>query len=94
MFPQIFGKYVLEREIAAGGMARVYLATLRGAVGFREAARGQTDPARARVDEPSCGASSRKPRPAVELSHPNIVPVYELGVEQGIYYIAMELATG
>ena len=36
MFPQIFGKYVLEREIAAGGMARVYLATLRGAVGFEK----------------------------------------------------------
>ena len=36
MFPQLFGKYVLEREIAAGGMARVYLATLRGAVGFEK----------------------------------------------------------
>jgi serine/threonine-protein kinase len=31
---------------------------------------------------------------AVELSHPNIVPVYELGVEQGVYYIAMELCEG
>jgi serine/threonine-protein kinase len=30
----------------------------------------------------------------VELSHPNIVPVYELGVEQGIYYLAMELCDG
>lgn len=30
----------------------------------------------------------------VELSHPNIVPVYELGVEQGVYFIAMELAEG
>ena len=36
MFPQIFGKYVLEREIAAGGMARVFLATLRGAEGFEK----------------------------------------------------------
>jgi hypothetical protein len=36
MFPQIFGKYVLEREIAAGGMARVLLATLRGAGGFEK----------------------------------------------------------
>jgi serine/threonine-protein kinase len=30
----------------------------------------------------------------VELSHPNIVPVYELGVEQGVYFIAMEFAEG
>ena len=27
----------------------------------------------------------------VALSHPNIVPVYELGVEQGTYFLAMEL---
>jgi serine/threonine-protein kinase len=31
---------------------------------------------------------------AVGLSHPNIVPVYELGVEQGVYYIAMEYCPG
>jgi serine/threonine-protein kinase len=30
----------------------------------------------------------------VELSHPNIVPVYELGVEQGVFFIAMEFAEG
>jgi hypothetical protein len=36
MFPQIFGKYVLERELASGGMARVFLATLRGAGGFEK----------------------------------------------------------
>ena len=28
------------------------------------------------------------------LSHPNIVPVYELGVEQGTYFLAMELVEG
>src|SRR6185436_8301467 len=31
---------------------------------------------------------------SVLLSHPNIVPVYELGVEQGTYYLAMELVEG
>ena len=30
MYPQVFGKYVLERELSRGGMARVVLATLRG----------------------------------------------------------------
>jgi serine/threonine-protein kinase len=30
----------------------------------------------------------------VALSHPNIVPVYELGVEQGTYFLAMELVEG
>ena len=36
MYPQVFGKYVLERELATGGMARVLLATLRGAGGFEK----------------------------------------------------------
>jgi serine/threonine protein kinase len=30
----------------------------------------------------------------VALSHPNIVPVYELGLEQGTYFLAMELVEG
>ena len=94
VFPQVFGKYVLDRELASGGMARVYLATLRGAVGFEKRLVVKqirpelaSDPAFVRrfVDEA---------KTAVELSHPNIVPVYELGVEQGVYYIAMELCAG
>ena len=36
MYPQIFGKYVLEGELARGGMARLMLATLRGAGGFEK----------------------------------------------------------
>ena len=36
MYPQVFGKYVLEQELARGGMARVVLATLRGAGGFEK----------------------------------------------------------
>jgi serine/threonine-protein kinase len=94
VFPQIFGKYVLDRELASGGMARVYLATLRGAVGFEKRLVVKqirpelaSDPAFVRrfVDEA---------KTAVELSHSNIVPVYELGVEQGVYYIAMEFCAG
>lgn len=94
MFPQVFGKYVLDRELASGGMARVYLATLRGAVGFEKRLVVKQirpelagDPAFVRrfVDEA---------KTAVELSHPNIVPVYELGVEQGVYYLAMEFCAG
>lgn len=94
MFPQIFGKYVLEREIAAGGMARVYLATLRGAVGFEK----KLVVKQIRPELASEGAFVRRfvdeAKTAVELSHPNIVPVYELGVEQGVYYLAMEFCVG
>jgi eukaryotic-like serine/threonine-protein kinase len=94
MFPQIFGKYVLERELAAGGMARVYLATLRGAVGFEKRLVVKQIRAELASDPAFVRRFVEEAKTAVELSHANIVPVYELGVEQGVYYIAMELCEG
>ena len=94
MFPQIFGKYVLEREIAAGGMARVFLATLRGAVGFEKRLVVKQIRTELASDDAFVTRFVEEAKTAVELSHPNIVPVYELGVEQGVYYIAMELCEG
>jgi eukaryotic-like serine/threonine-protein kinase len=94
MFPQIFGKYVLERELASGGMARVYLATLRGAVGFEKRLVVKQIRPELALDQAFVRRFVEEAKIAVELSHPNIVPVYELGVEQGIYYMAMELCEG
>jgi serine/threonine protein kinase len=94
MFPQIFGKYVLERELASGGMARVYLATLRGAVGFEKRLVVKQIRPELSLDDAFVKRFVEEAKIAVELSHPNIVPVYELGVELGIYYIAMELCEG
>lgn len=94
MFPQIFGKYVLERELASGGMARVYLATLRGAVGFEKRLVVKQIRPELALDDAFVRRFVEEAKIAVELSHPNIVPVYELGVEQGVYYIAMELCEG
>jgi serine/threonine-protein kinase len=94
MFPQIFGKYVLTREIALGGMARVFQATLRGAVGFeKQLCVKQIRPELA-SDQSFIQRFVAEAKTAVELSHSNIVPVYELGAEQGTYYIAMEFCEG
>jgi eukaryotic-like serine/threonine-protein kinase len=94
MFPQIFGKYVLEREIAAGGMARVFLATLRGAEGFEKRLVVKQIRPELAADAAFVQRFVGEAKTAVGLSHPNIVPVYELGVEQGVYYIAMEYCPG
>ena len=94
MFPQIFGKYVLERLIAVGGMARVFLATLRGAGGFEKKLVVKQIRAELATDEAFVRRFVAEAKTTVELSHPNIVPVYELGVEQGVYYLAMELCDG
>ena len=94
MYPQIFGKYVLERELARGGMARVILATLRGAGGFEKKLVVKQIRDELAFDSEWVRRFVEEAKTTVSLSHPNIVPVYELGVEQGTYFLAMELVEG
>ena len=94
MYPQIFGKYVLERELARGGMARVILATLRGAGGFEKRLVVKQIRDELATDAEFVRRFVAEAKTTVALSHPNIVPVYELGVEQGTYFLAMELVDG
>ena len=94
MYPQIFGKYVLEGEIARGGMARLVLATLRGAGGFEKKLVVKQIRDELASDEAFIKRFVDEAKTTVALSHPNIVPVYELGVEQGTYFLAMELVEG
>ena len=94
MYPQVFGKYVLERELSRGGMARVLLATLRGAGGFEKRLVVKQIRDELSYDNQFVRRFVEEAKTTVALSHPNIVPVYELGVEQGTYFLAMELVEG
>lgn len=94
MYPQVFGKYVLERELSRGGMARVLLATLRGAGGFEKRLVVKQIRDELSFDNQFVRRFVEEAKTTVALSHPNIVPVYELGVEQGTYFLAMELVEG
>jgi eukaryotic-like serine/threonine-protein kinase len=94
LYPQIFGKYVLERELSRGGMARVILATLRGAGGFEKKLVVKQIRDELAFDHQFIRRFVEEAKTTVALSHPNIVPVYELGVEEGTYFLAMELVDG
>lgn len=94
MFPRPFGKYLLERELAHGGMARVFLATLRGTDGFEKQLVVKQIRDELAYDEAFVARFVTEAKTAVRLNHPNIVPVFELGVDQGTYFIAMELVRG
>lgn len=94
MYPQVFGKYILERELSRGGMARVVLATLRGAGGFEKKLVVKQIRDELAFDADFTRRFVEEAKTTVALSHPNIVPVYELGVEQGTYFLAMELVEG
>ena len=75
-------------------MARVLLATLRGAGGFEKRLVVKQIRDELAYDHTFVGRFVEEAKTTVALSHPNIVPVYELGVEQGTYYLAMELVEG
>jgi eukaryotic-like serine/threonine-protein kinase len=91
---QHFGKYLLDQELARGGMSRVYRARLRGPGGFeKKLVVKQILPELAR-DPSFIELFVKEANTLVQMSHPNLVPVYELGVIDGVYFLAMEAVEG
>jgi hypothetical protein len=86
----LIGGFRVESLLADGGMGRVYLA--RQDYPSRQVALKV-------IGEPVCGNSElrdrflRESRVAVEIEHPNIVPVYSAGDEDGVLYLAMRYIT-
>jgi len=92
--PGSFGKYFLCDKIAAGGMAEIYLAKLIGPGGFeKKLVIKKISPELAR-ERPFVEMFVAEAKTLVSLSHGNIVPVYELGVVDDTYFIAMEYVDG
>ncbi len=89
-----FGQYVLVRRIARGGMAEVFLAQQRGLEGFdRRVAVKRILPHLA--DSPDfVKMFLSEARLAAQLSHPNVVHIYEFGKVEHDYFIAMEFVDG
>ncbi len=89
-----FGKYLLDEEIARGGMARVYLARLRGLGGFEKKLVVKQVLPELATDPRFIEMFVEEAKTLVQMSHPHIVPVYELGVVDGVYFLAMEFVDG
>ena len=84
-------RYEIEREIAQGGMAEVYLA--HDQLLNRPVALKALFPEYAR--EPSfVERFRREAQAAANLNHPNIVAIYDWGQEAGTYFIVMEYVEG
>jgi serine/threonine-protein kinase len=92
--PVSFGPYVLERWLAQGGMANVFVATYGGPLGFeREVALKVILPEYAH-HHAFISMFLDEARLAARLTHPNIVQVHDLGQFQGYFFIAMEYVAG
>jgi len=89
-----FGKYLLDGEIATGGMSKVFRARLRGPGGFEKRLVVKQILPQLAQDPNFVRMFVQEANTLVQMSHPNIVPVYELGVVDGVYFLAMELVEG
>src|SRR6516225_2920818 len=94
MAGEVFGKYVLVKRLAVGGMAEVSLARLEGTAGFNKlVVIKQVLPGFAEMQS-FVDMFLDEGRLAARLSHPNIAQTFELGVESSRHYIAMEYVPG
>ncbi len=90
--PRIYsGRYELTHLIARGGMAQVYRAMDRQLE--RPVALKVLFPELS-VDRTFVERFRREAQAAANLSHPNIVPVFDWGEDEGSYFIVMEYVEG
>jgi serine/threonine-protein kinase len=85
------GRYEILRPIARGGMAEVYLA--RDQLLDRPVALKVLFPELS-TDPNFVERFRREAQAAANLSHPNIISVYDWGEENGTYFIVMEYVDG
>lgn len=86
----ISARYAIERLLGTGGMGAVFAAHDRvlGRAVALKVIRGPSDPA---DDE----RLVREARAMAKLSHPNVIPVFDVGIAaSGPVYVAMELVDG
>jgi len=92
--PQRFGKYILLRRIALGGMAEIFKAKVAGAEGFEKELVIKRILSHFSEDESFIQMFIDEARLTAKLTHPNIVQIFDFDVVEGSYYIAMEYIEG
>ncbi len=92
--PRQFGKYVLVRKIAQGGMAEIFKAKTAGAEGFEKEVVIKRILPHFTEDESFVKMFIDEAAITSKLQHANIVQIFDFDVCEGSYYIAMELIEG
>jgi len=92
--PTTFGKYYLTEKLATGGMAEIYLGKIIGPNGFEKALVIKQIHPKLSGQRHFVDLFVAEAKILVTLAHGNIVPVYELGVIDDTYFIAMDYIDG
>ncbi len=91
-FPLKFGKYVLLKPLARGGMGAIYLAAA-GEIGFQKFCVVKKVIAE-KTDHTKANRFLDEAKVVLRLSHANLVPTLDAGEVDGEFFIAMELVEG
>ena len=92
--PHRFGQYTLTARLGRGGMADVYRARREGAAGFERTVVVKKILSSHNEDPQFVDMFINEAKIAARLTHPNIVQVYELGEQDGEFFIVMEYVKG
>jgi serine/threonine protein kinase len=88
------GRYQIIRELGSGGMARVYLTRLAGAAGFEKLVALKRIRPELSSDKESVEMFLREARVAAQLNHPNVVQVFDAGLDGNDLYLVLEYVEG
>jgi serine/threonine protein kinase len=89
-----FGKYVLLRKLASGGMGEVFLAKQRGPSGFEKLLVIKRILSHHLDKRDYLDMFFSEAKLVARLNHNNIIQIQEMGEIDGDYYIAMEYVRG
>jgi serine/threonine protein kinase/predicted ATPase len=90
----LFGNYELLDRIGEGGMAEVWRARSRGVAGFEKTVVIKRVLPSLMAKKTFAELLIREAKIAALLSHPNVVQIFDLGEQEGAYFIAMEYVHG
>lgn len=89
-----FGNYLLLKKIASGGMAELFLARQIGVMGFERIVAIKKILPHLTHDKEFVEMFINEAKLAAQITHPNVVQIYDFGFADGMYFIAMEFITG
>jgi serine/threonine-protein kinase len=90
----VLGRYELLLPIAAGGMAMVWAARVKGTRGFQKIVAVKTMLSILSEDEQFEQMFLDEASLASQIRHPNVVEISDLGEQDGVLYLAMEWIDG
>jgi serine/threonine protein kinase len=91
---EAFGKYILLEKLAVGGMAEIYLARSSGASGVGKFVAIKRILPQFTEQIEFIDMFKDEAKIAVNLSHANVVSIYEFGIEKSAFFLAMDYIEG